>query len=99
MEISIVESFMPTARRGASYSARRRALLLAVAALALSAAAQQSGDAYRQSVLAIQQQIDAVRDSVESVAQVDQSSGPIILATRRRIEGSSSFSPLSACTA
>jgi tetratricopeptide (TPR) repeat protein len=59
MEISIVESFMPTAKRGASYSARRRALLLAVAALALSAAAQQSGDAYRQRVLAIQQQIDA----------------------------------------
>jgi Flp pilus assembly protein TadD len=55
-----VESFIPTTRRGAWCSARRRVLLLAVAGFALSgAAAQQSGDVYKQSVLAIQQQIDA----------------------------------------
>lgn len=51
---------MPMTRRGAWCSARRRVLLPAITGFALSAvAAQQSGDAYRQSVLAIQQQIDA----------------------------------------
>ncbi|HEX4320529.1 MAG TPA: tetratricopeptide repeat protein [Acidobacteriaceae bacterium] len=51
---------MSTARHGAWRSARRWVLLLAVAGFAWSAvSAQQSGDAYRQSVLAIQQQIDS----------------------------------------
>jgi Flp pilus assembly protein TadD len=61
MEISIVESFIPTTRRGAWCNARRRVLLLAVTGFALSsgAVAQEDGDAYRRSVLAIQQQIDA----------------------------------------
>ena len=56
MEISIVESFMPTAWRGVW----RSVLLLAVIGFAPSdAVAQESGNAYQQSVLAIQQQIDA----------------------------------------
>jgi len=51
---------MPAARRGVWCSVWRSVLLLAVTGFALSAAAvQESGDAYRRSVLAIQQQIDA----------------------------------------